>query len=154
MNPADPKPAASTADLLLTLIEEIRGLRDDMRKRGGLPDVKIGKAKMRDWQGPSYEGRAASECPADFLLEYAGFLEWKAGKDREKGEDGYATKGERDALMARRWAAVNRGVIAAPERKGFASTSSTGSEEPSAGGAPKTGTWGQGAPWKKPGAVQ
>lgn len=107
-----PKPA-STADLLLTLIDEIRGLRDDMRRRSGLPDVKIGKATMRDWAGPSYEGKAASDCPADFLLEYAGFLEWKAGKNRADGKEHYAATNEREALMCRRWAAINKHVRSA-----------------------------------------
>lgn len=108
----------TTADLLSTLIDEIRGLRDDLRVRSGLPDAKIGKAKMRDWTGPSYEGQAASDCPPDFLLEYAGFLEWKAGKDRESGKDGYAAQGERVALMCRRWAAVNKHIRPA-ERPAF-----------------------------------
>lgn len=106
---AAPKPP-STADLLMLLIGEIRGLREDMRRRSGLPDVKIGKSKKH----PEYEGKAASECPADFLLDHAGFLEWKADKARAEGKTEYVARDEREALMCRRWAAVNRGVIAAP----------------------------------------
>jgi len=113
----------NTNELLALLLEEFRGLRADLRRRTGLPDVKIGKATMREWTGQSYEGRAASECPADFLLEYAGFLEWKANKDREKGEDkylAYAERSERDALVCRKWAAANRGVVVEPPKKSFA----------------------------------
>lgn len=112
---AEAPKALTTADLLMALITEIKGLRDDMRKRGGLPDVKIGKSKKH----PEYEGKVASECPADFLLEYASFLEWKAGKNREEGKMDYVARDEREALICRKWAAVNRGVVAAPERPTF-----------------------------------
>lgn len=105
---------SSTADLLSTLIDEIRGLRDDMRRRVGLPDVRIGKSRKH----PEYEGKTASECPAEFLLDHAGFLEWKADKARAEGKLDYVARDEREALMCRRWAAVNRDVKA-PERKGW-----------------------------------
>lgn len=105
-----PKPP-TTADLLLTLISEIRGLRADMRLSRGLPDVKIGKSKKH----PEYEGKASSECPADFLLDYAGYLEWKADKNRAEGKMEYVGRDEREALMCRRWAAVNRDVKPPPK---------------------------------------
>ena len=143
----DAPPAKPNAnELLALLLEEFRGLREDLRRRSGLPDVKIGKAKMRDWAGQSYEGQAASQCPAEFLLEYAGFLEWKAGKDREKGEDNYASRGERDALICRKWAAVNRGVVVEPpKRPAFSRPAGPAAPPPAQGEAPpltKTGAWG------------
>jgi hypothetical protein len=108
-----PKPP-TTSDLLSTLIDEIRGLRADMRIRGGLPDTKIGKAP-KNWKGPSYEGKQASDCPSDFLLEYAGYQEWRADAGRAEGNLKYVASNEREALICRRWAAVNKGVKA-PEK--------------------------------------
>ena len=122
-----PKPL-STADLLMTLIDEIRGLRADMRLSRGLPDVKLGKSKKH----PEYEGKAASECPSDFLIEHAEFLEWKADKNRAEGNMGYVARDEREALMCRRWAAVNRDVKAPPK------PSFRKAEEPSGDAAPVT----------------
>lgn len=104
----------TTSDLLSMLIDEIRGLRADMRIRGGLPDMKVGKPP-KNWKGPSYEGKQASDCPSDFLLEYAGFQEWRADTARAEGDLKYVASNERAALICRRWAAVNKGVKA-PER--------------------------------------
>lgn len=145
----DAKPP-TTADLLATLIAEIRGLRDDMRKRGGLPDVKIGKSKKH----PEYEGKVASECPAEFLLEHAGFLEWKADKNREEGKMDYVARDEREALMCRRWAAVNRHVKA-PERAGFrkpdeAPDTQDSKRDPAQPATETRPKWG-GSGWKKQG---
>jgi len=99
-------------ELLVSLVSETRGLREDMRRRAGLPDVRIGKNKKH----PGYEGKTASECPPDVLLDYAELLEWKSDKSRAEGKMEYVAKDERAALMCRRWAAVNRGAVAAPER--------------------------------------
>lgn len=150
---SDGKPQPTTADLLSTLIDEIRGLRDDMRRRSGLPDVRLGKNKKH----PEYEGKVASESPPDVLLDYAGFLEWKAGQDREKGKEGYAVQAEREAVMCRRWAAANRGVVAAPEKQGFrrpepkredAAAEDAAQTPQPAGQRPG---WGSGSGWKKAG---
>lgn len=105
----------TTADLLHRLIGEIVGLREDMRRRSGLPDTRIGKNKKH----PASEGKQASECPPDVLLDYAEMLEWKADKNRDEGKMQYVAKDERDALICRRWAAFNRGIVAAPERPAF-----------------------------------
>lgn len=125
------KPPA-TADLLMTLIEEIRGLRADMRIRGGLPDAKIGKSP-KNWKGPSYDGKQASDCPSDFLLEYAGFQEWRADKARSEGDMKYVASNEREALICRRWAAINKGVKA-PEKPAWG----TPKTAPAADEAPTT----------------
>lgn len=109
--------SSSTADLLSTLIDEIRGLRADLTRNAALPDLKIRKAKMRDWKGPSYEGRVASECPSDFLLEYAGFLEWMAGAKAKDGDEGAARQAANHATLARRWATFNK-HIRPPEKQG------------------------------------
>lgn len=145
---SDPK-QPNTADLLIEIRDAINGLRDDMRRRSGLPDVKIGKSKMRDWTGPDMEGKAASECPADFLLAYADFLEWKAGKNREEDKEAYAVQSERAALMCRRWAAVNRGIVAAPEKPTFRRPTEPAPDATQADpAAPKT-TWSGGSGWAK-----
>ena len=154
---AAPK-SPSTADLLSTLIDEIRGLRDDLRRRSGLPEVKIGKSK----KFPEYEGKLASDCPPDVLIDIAGFLEWKAAKDREEGKDAFAAKGEREALMLRRWAATNKSV-AAPEKPAFRRPASKDDAAPDTqdsrrnpGQQPATETrpkWGGGGGWKKAGGT-
>lgn len=153
---SDASSPPTTTELLLALIAEIKGLRDDMRKRGGLPDVKIGKSKKH----PEYEGKVASECPADFLLEYASFLEWKAGKNREEGKMDYVARDEREALMCRRWAAVNRGVVVAPERPTFRRPAQDDAPPDTKdsrrdGAQPATETrpkWSGGGTWKKAGS--
>lgn len=149
MSADTPKPP-TTADLLSTLIDEIRGLRDDMRKRGGLPDVRIGKSKKH----PEYEGKTASECPSEFLLEHAGFLEWKADKARSEGKMDYVARDEREARMCRQWAAVNRHVKA-PERPTFrrqddAPPDTQDSRRDAAQPQTETrGKWGGGGGWSK-----
>lgn len=154
-----PKPP-TTSDLLVTLIEEIRGLRSDMRQRGGLPDVRIGKGAPKDWRGPSYEGKQASECPGEFLLGYAALLEWKAGKNREDGKDGYAAGNEREALMCRRWAAVNRAIaVPAPEKTSFrkpdaAPPADTPAQQGAASAEAPKAKWSGGGGWQKKQGVQ
>lgn len=110
-----PKPP-SAVDLLSVLIDEIRGLRADMRLRGGLPDLKIGKPP-KNWNGPSYEGRTASDCPSDFLLEYAAYQEWRADTSRAEGKLKYVASNEREAAICRRWATANKNVRP-PEKQG------------------------------------
>jgi hypothetical protein len=155
---ADAAKPATTSDLLLRLIDEMVGLRDDMRRRSGLPDVKIGKSKKFQ----EYEGKTASECPADVLLDIAGFLEWKAAKDREEGKEAFAAKGEREALMLRRWATVNRDVKAPekktgwtrPEPKSDAPPDTQNSRRDPAQPATETRPkWGGGGGWKKAGGT-
>lgn len=63
------------------------------------------------WTGDSFAGKPYSECPADYLESLAGFLEWKAGKDTEKGDADslkYAGYARKDAARARGWAQRNR----------------------------------------------
>lgn len=142
----------NTAELLAQIRDEIRGLREDSRRRGGLPDVRIGKCK----KCPEYEGKVASECPADALLEYASFLEWKADKGREEGKMQYVASNEREALMCRRWATVNRGLVAAPEKMPFRRPAPQEDAPPdtqnSRQAQPTTETrakWTSGGTWKK-----
>ena len=81
---------------------------DDLDSAYGDPQVKFLPQRMQDtWS--HLEGKHFSECPADFLEDLAGFLEWKAGKQEKGGE--VTTKGQpkakytkRDAAMARGWA--------------------------------------------------
>lgn len=156
MSDEAPKPL-TTSDLLSTLIEEIRGLRADMRIRGGLPDTKIGKGP-KNWKGPSFEGKQASDCPSDFLLEYAGYQEWRADKARSEGDMKYVASNEREAAICRRWAAVNK-AVKAPERPAWnagqkaaapadeaptTQDSRREAEQPAAGAKPK---WTTGGNW-------
>lgn len=63
------------------------------------------------WSGPSFVGQPYSACSAEYLESLAGFLEWKAGKDTEKGDADslkYAGYARKDAARARGWAQRNR----------------------------------------------
>ena len=86
----------------------------DLDSKWGDPEVRYDPKR---WRGDSYKGRRYSECPADYLLELAGFLDWMAGKDEEEGGEDklkYAGYKRKDAARARGWAAR---VASAPPRK-------------------------------------
>lgn len=86
----------------------------DLDSQWGDPEVRYDPKR---WRGDSYKGRRYSECPADYLLELAGFLDWMAGKDEEEGGEDklkYAGYKRKDAARARGWAAR---VASAPPRK-------------------------------------
>lgn len=79
----------------------------------------------KGWDGPSFEGRAMSECPPDYLEKLAGLFDWMAAKDDEagaKGETnakGYPKSGKwkrEDAQLCREWAAYARTKKAAPQQ--------------------------------------
>lgn len=71
----------------------------------------------KPYKGPSFVGRKYSQCPSDYLIGVAMFLEWTVGQDKDKGEDArksdkgvfYWTYNEKDALKARAWAKRNEG---------------------------------------------
>lgn len=78
----------------------------------------------KGWDGPSFAGRAMSECPPEFLEKLANLFDWMASKDDEAGargetnDKGYAKSGKwkrADAQLAREWAAYARTKKAAPE---------------------------------------
>lgn len=61
------------------------------------------------WGGESCKGRPFSECPADYLDELAGFLDWRAEREAEQPEKAkYARFSRADAARARGWAARAR----------------------------------------------
>ena len=71
----------------------------------------------KGWDGPSFAGRAMSECPPEYLEKLAGLYDWMAGKDDEAGargetnERGYPKSGKwkrADAQLCRVWAAYAR----------------------------------------------
>lgn len=79
----------------------------DLDGQYGDPEIRRDPPK---WKGPSYVGRTYSACPADYLRDLAGFLDWGAGKDEETGytdSKGRATAPykRKDASRARGWAA-------------------------------------------------
>lgn len=73
----------------------------DLDGANGDPVVKF---PPKSWKGPNYSGKRFSDCPADFLIVLAEFLEWKGSNplpDKEK----YARFDLLDAARARGWAA-------------------------------------------------
>lgn len=73
----------------------------DLDGPNGDPAVKF---PPKSWKGPNYSGRKFSDCPADFLLVLAEFLEWK-GNSPLPGKEKYARFDLLDAARARGWAA-------------------------------------------------
>lgn len=78
-------------------------------------DSKYGDPTVRKtpprWTGGDIAGKKYSECAPDALDSLAGFLEWQAKRDAEKGtEDGnkYAGYARKDAARARGWAKRKR----------------------------------------------
>lgn len=70
----------------------------------GNPDVRKDPPR---WEGESYKGSPYSQCSPEYLDSLAGFLEWQAGKDEEKGDEKsrkYAGYKLKDAARARGWA--------------------------------------------------
>lgn len=78
--------------------------------------------------GIDYEGKRLSETSPEFCEAFAGFMEWKAGKEAEENKT-YEKKatGERlpvapltrkDAARARAWAARLRGLSSSPAPAG------------------------------------
>lgn len=81
-----------------------------------LPEVNIdgqyGDPEVRKdpprWDGASCVGKRYSQCPADYLDNLAGFLQWKAGKEEAEGKDKYAGYSRLDAARAIAWAKRKR----------------------------------------------
>jgi hypothetical protein len=95
------------------LVEEIRGLRSDMEARTGpLGDPVIRKSPPK-WNGPSFEGKRASECPWEFLEVYGDNLLWR-GENPQEGKEKYAKGNLREGAVCMRWAMVNRGKVPSP----------------------------------------
>lgn len=115
----------------------VASVRDIQGDRG---DPRIGK-KPKKWDGEFYEGRRASECPPDFLDEYANLLDWKADNPRE-GKEQYAKYDRLDAARCRRWAIeIREGrVKQTPEAR--PTPQSAGDHEPWPTGGDAAGDWG------------
>lgn len=78
---------------------------DDLDGQWGDPEVRKDPPR---WKGDSFKGKKYSDCPIEFLDALAGFLDWQAGKDDEKGTDDgkkYANYARKDAGRARGWIA-------------------------------------------------
>ena len=70
----------------------------------GNPDVRKDPPR---WKGDSFKGKKYSACSPEYLDALAGFLDWQAGKDDEKGTDDgkkYAGYARKDSARARGWA--------------------------------------------------
>lgn len=78
----------------------------DLDSQWGNPTVKF---NPRDWTGPSFKGRAMSECDPDFLEMLASTFDYFADQAEEKNERTDAGKPtapykRKDAARARGWA--------------------------------------------------
>ncbi len=93
------------------------------------------KFDPKRWQGQSYKGANYSECPSDYLLVLAEFLEWSAANPRE-GKEKYAAYDLRDAGLARGFARRNEGkplTRKAPVDEYFGGSAAGGDQDPSGG---------------------
>lgn len=57
----------------------------DLDSQYGNPQVKT--KDPRDWTGPTMRERRFSECPVEYLDQYAPFLDWMANQSRAQAED-------------------------------------------------------------------
>lgn len=115
--------APTTDQRIERLTEEVRDLRaimlamlsgplaseGDARGQYGDPKVRF---DPRTWRARSWKGAVASQCPADYLEQYADSLESMAQKEEKDGKE-YKGKPScfytrRDASLVRRWALMKR----------------------------------------------
>lgn len=97
------------------------GAASDAELRGQYSDPSIKKDPKR-WAGASYAGCHYSECPSDYLLVLAEFLEWKAEQEKKKPEPKKHRNGKsffwefdlQNARLARGWARRNEGLEKLP----------------------------------------
>lgn len=69
---------------------------------------------------PAYKGKLFSDCPSDYLIAQAEFLEWKASKSAQDGDQKRELFCRADAARARGWARRNAGKPAQPVQVSFA----------------------------------
>lgn len=94
----------------------------DLDGKYGNPTVRKDPKRWLDDGGESFVGMPYSHCPPEYLEVLASLLDWKAGRDDEKGtEEGkkYARFARIDAARARGWAArIRRDGPPAPLQQG------------------------------------
>ena len=108
------RPAATSGDA--------GGIASDYEMEGQYGDPVIKKDPPK-WTGETCVGKPFSQCPPDYLMSLAGFLDWKAGKtleDADTSRHKFADYDRKDARRARGWAARLRAKPAAavPEYDG------------------------------------
>ncbi len=98
---------AQTAALNASMAKEsgvIEVTDADLDGQHGDPKIRM---RVRDWAGPDMKGKLASQCPPEFLDEYAKILDWAAGKDAKSDDVDkrkYAPLVRKDAARCRGWA--------------------------------------------------
>lgn len=143
----------TSEELLAAVLDEIKGLRADMKARPQAPsgaqtsggpvtpaaadsdlDGQYGNEPVyKDpprWKGQSYKGVRLSECPSDYLDALAEFHEWKAANPLP-GKEGNTAYSTRDAARCRGWAARAR-----VGGGGQGATRASGDPPPDFGGKP------------------
>lgn len=93
-------PAASTEDTHVEPDTAPIAADADLDRDGGDPKVRV---LPRAWKGEDLRGRRFSECPENFLGQFAHLLEWRAGRNTEEGKVRWAIADAREAALARAW---------------------------------------------------
>lgn len=75
---ARPQPAAAPQ---VTSAGDLIASDAELDSQYGNPEIRKDPPR---WTGQSYAGARMSECPTDYLLNLAGFFDWKAQKDDEQ----------------------------------------------------------------------
>lgn len=114
---------------------------DDAELDGRFSDRSVRKDPKR-WAGASFKGASYSQCPSEYLLVLADYLEWGADMDARKSEPPKHNNGtpyfeyaRKDARLARGWARRNHGKKfnppAPPPSDDFSDDSGGGETAPS-----------------------
>ena len=101
---ATPTPTTVATD------EDLDGKYGDPEAKWCPRKYRMADGRLMDYEGKDYTGRRFSECSADFLLGYAGDLEYAADHPKP-GKEKYAEYNRRDAARARGWSARRRDAI-------------------------------------------
>lgn len=111
-----------------------------------IDDPKYGDPVVRKdpprWNGESFAGRTFSTCSPDYLRNLAGFLQWRAGKEKaDPAKEKYARYSLLDASRALAWAErIEKDAKAEAARYGTsghgANAKHTGTPEDDDGGLP------------------
>lgn len=82
----------------------------DLDGQYGDPEIRF-DPREKYWSGASYIGQRFSQCPPDYLLATAKYLDACAFMKRKDGDDRKAGFNEKDAARARGWALRNGNAV-------------------------------------------
>jgi hypothetical protein len=80
-------------------------------------NIKVG-FDPRNWKGPSFKGKRASECSPEFLEAYAEALSWMAAHPKEGADPKKSEYNRLDSARARSWSRRLRSQTASSPRGG------------------------------------